>query len=205
MALFKRAEVWLIILVTSIGTGGLFCWISYIAPLMTQVSHFPAVRVPYIMMLVGLGMFVGNIVGGKLADRFTPVAACFTLLLAMATALLVIYFVSGNQALSLVMTFVAGSCSMALGAPIQILMIRSSKGAELLGASLTQAAFNMGNALGAFLGGLPIAAGYSYASPELVGVCMALTGAAFAYVLIKMSRSRSHSLVPLPVGRGQEA
>jgi DHA1 family arabinose polymer transporter-like MFS transporter len=67
------------------------------------------------------------------------------------------------------MTFVAGSCSLALAAPIQILMIQSSQGAELLGASVTQAAFNLGNALGAFLGGLPLAAGYGYTSAELVG------------------------------------
>jgi DHA1 family arabinose polymer transporter-like MFS transporter len=67
------------------------------------------------------------------------------------------------------MTFVAGSCSLALAAPIQILMIQSSQGAELLGALVTQAAFNLGNALGAFLGGLPLAAGYGYTSPELVG------------------------------------
>ncbi|RYX83574.1 MFS transporter [bacterium] len=191
LTLFKRAETWLIITITAIGTGGLFCWISYISPLMTKVSHFPAVQVPYIMMLAGLGMFVGNVIGGKLADRIAPIAACFILLLAMAATLLAIYFGSGNQVLSLILTFVAGSCSMAMGAPIQILMIRSSKGAELLGASLTQAAFNTGNALGAFLGGLPIAAGYGYASPELVGVSMALIGAAFAFLLINVSRAQS--------------
>nr|WP_311182573.1 MFS transporter [Hymenobacter volaticus] len=156
LALFKRVETWLIILITAIGTGGLFCWVSYIAPLMTEVSRFPASYVPYIMMLVGLGMFVGNIVGGKLADRFPPVQACLVLLLAMAGALVLIFFVSENQGLSLLLTFVAGCCSLALAAPIQILMIQTSKGAEMLGASVTQAAFNMGNALGAFLGACPL-------------------------------------------------
>ena len=177
IALFKRVETWFIILITAIGTGGLFCWVSYIAPLMTEVSHFPATYVPYMMMLVGLGMFVGNLVGGKLADRFAPKQACLALLLAMAGALTIIFFVSENQVLSLLMTFVASSCSLALASPIQILMIQSSKRAEMLGASVTQAAFNIGNALGAFLGGLPIAAGYGYTSPALVGVSMALTGA----------------------------
>jgi DHA1 family arabinose polymer transporter-like MFS transporter len=187
-ALFKRAETWLIILLTAIGTGGMFCWVSYIAPLMTDVSRFPATYVPYIMMLVGLGMFVGNVVGGKLADRFSPRMAALTLLLAMAGTLLGIYFVSSNQVLSLVLTFLAGSCALALAAPIQILMIQSSKGAEMLGASITQAAFNMGNALGAFLGGVPLALGYGYTSPALVGVGLALVGAGFAYVLVHRSR-----------------
>jgi DHA1 family arabinose polymer transporter-like MFS transporter len=189
LSIFKRADIWLIILITAIGTGGLFCWISYISPLMTKISQFSPGTVPYIMMLVGLGMVVGNILGGKLADRFTPLSACLALLLAMAAALLVVSIVSYNQSLSLVMTFVTGICAMAVGAPIQILMIRSSEGAKLLGASITQAAFNIGNALGAFLGGLPIAAGYGYTSPAVVGVGMALGGATFAYALLKVSRS----------------
>jgi DHA1 family arabinose polymer transporter-like MFS transporter len=187
---------------TAIGTGGMFCWVSYIAPLMTDVSHFPAAYVPYIMMLVGLGMFVGNMVGGKLADRFSPVMAALTLLLAMAGTLLGIYFASGNQVLSLVLTFMAGSCALALAAPIQILMIQSSKGAEMLGASITQAAFNMGNALGAFLGGVPLALGYSYTSPALVGVGLALIGAAFAYLLAQVSRKQpAAAAMSLAAGR----
>ncbi|RYG75498.1 MFS transporter [bacterium] len=190
MNLFKRAQTWLIIFITAIGTGGLFCWISYISPLMTEVSGFSPKVVPYIMILVGLGMFCGNVVGGRLADRFLPLAACLTLLLAMAGTLLLVHFVSGNKVSSLMMTFVAGSCSMALGAPIQILMIQSSKGAEMLGASVTQAAFNVGNALGAFLGGIPVAMGYGYTSPSLVGVAMALGGAAFAVALVKVSQAQ---------------
>lgn len=118
----------------------------------------------------------------------------------MAGALVLIFFVSENQALSLLMTFVAGCCSLALGAPIQILMIKSSKGAEMLGASVTQAAFNMGNALGAFLGGLPLAAGYGYTSPELVGVGMALAGAGIAYLLLRRSRQTKPAASPVPVG-----
>jgi DHA1 family arabinose polymer transporter-like MFS transporter len=186
--LLTRINTWLIILITAIGTGGLFCWVSYIAPLMTDVSRFPPAYVPYIMMLVGLGMFVGNVVGGKLADRVSPLTACFVLLLAMATTLLGIFLGSENQVLSLVLTFIAGSCSLALAAPIQILMIQSSRGAEMLGASVTQATFNIGNALGAFLGGLPLAMGYSYTSPALVGVGMALVGAGLAQVLARVVR-----------------
>jgi DHA1 family arabinose polymer transporter-like MFS transporter len=80
---------------------------------------------------------------------------------------------------------------MAVAAPIQILMIQSSRDAEMLGASVTQAAFNTGNALGAFLGGLPIAIGYGYTSPALVGVGMAVAGAGFAYVLTLTLRRQS--------------
>jgi DHA1 family arabinose polymer transporter-like MFS transporter len=185
MGFFKTREAWLILLTTAIGTGGLFCWISYIAPLMTDVGHFSKNSVPLILIVAGLGMVIGNILGGKLADWVAPVKACLILLISMAVALIAIYFVSGNQVLSIIMTFITGALSMAIGAPIQILMIRTAKGAEMLGAAATQAAFNTGNALGAFLGGLPIAMGYGFTSPELVGTAMAITGALFALALLK--------------------
>jgi MFS transporter, DHA1 family, arabinose polymer utilization protein len=192
---FNRTETWLVILVTSIGTGGLFCWISYIAPLMTEVSGFSANDVSYILIVAGLGMVVGNIAGGRLADRVAPLKAVIMLLIVMAITLMIIYFVSEYKVLSVIMTFIAGGCALAIGAPIQILMIQTSKGAEMIGASATQSAFNIGNALGAFLGGIPIAMGFGYRSPELVGVAMALTGAGFAgYLLIRNRNKRRVSV-----------
>ena len=190
LGLFKRQEAWLIILITAIGTGGLFAWISYIAPLMTDVSHFSANTVSYIMILAGFGMVVGNIIGGRLADKMEPAKACVALLLAMAATLVAIFLFSQSQALSLVFTFVAGALSIALATPIQILMIRTAREAEMLGAAATQAAFNIGNALGAFFGGLPIAAGLGYNSPSLVGAVMALAGTLFAWVLIKRQKKQ---------------
>lgn len=189
MAFFKKKEAWLIIGLTAIGTGGLFAWISYIAPLMTDVSGFAASSVPYVLVLAGFGMVVGNVLGGKLADKVSPVKACLILLIAMAATLVVIFFISENKILSLLMTFVAGSLSMAIGSPIQTLMINTAKGAEMLGAAATQAAFNIGNALGAFLGGLPIAWGLGYTSPEIVGTLMAATGAVIATILINQQKT----------------
>jgi DHA1 family arabinose polymer transporter-like MFS transporter len=188
---FNHTDTWLVILITSIGTGGLFCWISYIAPFMTEVSGFALAQVPYVLIVAGLGMVLGTFAGGKLADKVPPLKACILLLITMAATLLTIYFVSENKVLSVIMTFVAGGCAMAIGSPIQILMIQTSKGAEILGASATQSAFNIGNALGAFLGGLPIAAGFGYRSPELVGVAMAITGAGFAWLLLKRKKSKT--------------
>jgi DHA1 family arabinose polymer transporter-like MFS transporter len=185
LGLLKNADAWLIILITAIGTGGLFAWISYIAPLMTDISGFAANSVSWILVLAGLGMVVGNVMGGKLADKIEPLKACGALLTAMAVTLLSIYFFSENQVLSLILTFIAGALSMAIASPIQILMIRTAKGAEMLGAAVTQAAFNIGNALGAFFGGLPIAAGLGFNSPTLVGCAMAIAGVVFAYILLK--------------------
>lgn len=195
---FKKTEAWLIILITAIGTGGLFAWISYIAPLMTEVSLFGANQVPYILILAGAGMVVGNIIGGKLADKMNPVKACVTLLTAMTIALIIIFFVSENQIFSLLLTFIIGALSMSIAAPIQILMISTAKDAEMLGASVTQAAFNIGNALGAFFGGLPIAAGLGYTSPAIVGAIMAFMGVVFAWLLLRKQQGPL-SEEPIPV------
>ena len=186
--IFRRIEPWLIILTTAIGTGGLFAWISYIAPLMTDVSHFSANTVSYIMILAGLGMVVGNFVGGKLADKMEPVKACIILLVSMALVLVCIFFFSGWQIPSLCFTFIAAALSLALATPIQLLMIRTASEGELIGAAATQAAFNVGNALGALFGGWPIAAGFGYNSPSLVGAAMALVGIVFARMLWRLQR-----------------
>jgi DHA1 family arabinose polymer transporter-like MFS transporter len=188
LGVFRRWEPWLIILMTAIGTGGLFAWISYIAPLMTDVSHFSANTVSYIMILAGLGMVVGNIIGGKLADKMEPVKACTILLVSMAMVLVLIFFFSSYQVLSLCFTFIAAALSIALATPIQMLMIRTATEGELIGAAATQAAFNIGNALGALFGGWPIAAGFGYNSPSLVGAGMAMAGIVFARILWNMQQ-----------------
>lgn len=188
LAFFKLPEAWLIILMIAIGTGGLFSWYSYIAPLLTDVSGFSPDSITYILVLAGLGMLVGNFIGGKLADRFSPAKASVSLLITMAITLFIVHYISGNQVLSLVMTFITGAVAFALAAPIQMLMINTAKGSEMIAASVSQASFNIGNALGAFLGGLPLAAGYDYTSPVWVGTVMALTGALFAWMLISRNK-----------------
>lgn len=188
LGFFKLPEAWLIILMVAIGTGGLFSWYSYIAPLLTDVSGFSPDSITYILVLAGLGMLVGNFIGGRLADRFSPAKASISLLIAMAVALTIVHYVSTNQTLSLIMTFITGAVAFALAAPIQMLMINSAKGSEMLAASVSQASFNIGNALGAFLGGLPLAAGYDYTSPVWVGTVMALVGAVFAWLLIARTK-----------------
>lgn len=185
LSFFKKREALIIILMISIGTGGLFTWYSYIAPLMTKVAGFSPEEVTYILMLAGLGMMAGNFIGGLLADRYSPAKASAVLLLTMVVALTIVHFVSANQVLALVMTFITGAVAFSLAAPIQMLMIQSAKGSEMLAASASQASFNIGNALGAFFGGLPLVYGFDYTSPAYVGAAMALIGAFFAFWLIK--------------------
>jgi len=179
VAVFKRREPWLIAGITMIGTGGFFCWYSYIAPLMMEVGKFSEDALVYVLMIAGVGMACGNFIGGRLADR-SPLKATYTLLIAMAVVLVVLTFAVYYKPTALVMTFITGGAAFALASPLQMLMIRASRGAEMLASAVIQGAFNIGNALGAFLGGLPIAAGYGFTSPEWVGASMALCGLAIA-------------------------
>lgn len=191
MEFFKRPVSWMMIMMIAIGTGGLFAWYSYIAPLMTEVSGFEAGSITYILILAGLGMMTGNFIGGKLADKVSPAKASMVLLLAMVASLLTVHFVAYNPTLSLVMTFVTGAVSFGLAAPIQMLMINTARGSEMLAAAVSQASFNIGNALGAFFGGLPLVFGYGYTSTQLVGAGMAFFGAVLAWFIIGMHRSKS--------------
>lgn len=199
---FRRREAWLIVGMIAIGTGGLFSWYSYISPLMTKVAGFSESSMTYILMLAGSGMFIGNLLGGRLADLVSPARASLLLLLAMAIALVAQQYLSSYPIPSLVMTFILGGIAFALSAPIQMLMINTAKGSEMLAASVSQASFNIGNALGAFLGGLPIAMGYGYSSPEWVGAAMAAFGALFALAFIlQQARQASVSSTVVPQTR----
>ena len=194
---FTRLDAWLIVLVIAIGTGGFFSWYSYIAPLLTEVASFNDDSIMYILVLAGLGMVMGNFIGGRLADRFSPLYTSAALLLAMVFSLTAVYFVSSNQILTLIFTFITGAIAFAMLSPLQMLMINTAKGAEMLAASVSQASFNIGNALGAYLGGLPIAAGLGYNSPEWVGASMAFGGVLVSLVLMFHSRQNKEEVAEL--------
>ncbi|MDD3267419.1 MAG: MFS transporter [Burkholderiales bacterium] len=181
----KHLNSWLIILIIAIGTGGLFCWISYIAPLFIHVSGFEANSVSYLMAFAGLGMFVGNFMGGKLADKLNPARATLMVLIFMMLSLVLVHFCAESKVLTIIMTFTTGMAAFAIIAPVQILVINSAKGSEMLAAAVSQASFNLANALGAYLGGLPLIYGYGYTSPEFVGVGMVLGGVILTALLIK--------------------
>ncbi|MBO9586104.1 MAG: MFS transporter [Flavobacterium sp.] len=187
---FKKREAWLIIGITAIGFGGLFAWISYIAPLLINVSKFSPEDVSSILILAGLGMVVGNFVGGKLADKYSPAPTVLALLFVMVLDLLMVYFFSFNQYMSLFLTFLTGAISFSVIAPIQMLMIKTAKDAEMIASAALQGSFNIGNALGAFLGGLPLAAGYNFASPNLIGITMAVTGMVITFILMRLHQKQ---------------
>jgi DHA1 family arabinose polymer transporter-like MFS transporter len=197
LRIFRRADLWLAFAITSIGTGGMFAWFSYIVPLLTRISAFAPDSIPLIMVLAGAGMTVGNLAGGRLADRISPVKALIVLMTSMAVFLCLDALLAGYRPAILLLTFCTGANALAMGAPIQMLLIQHAKGAEMLGAALAHAAFNIGNAIGAFLGGIPLALGYSYTSPEWVAAALAGTGTLLSAVMLMMAAPGRPSQAPV--------
>lgn len=191
LGLLKRKEPWLVILLTTIGTGGFFAWYSYIAPLIIEVAGFKETHVGYILVLAGVGMTVGNVLGAKVADRISPIRAVIFFLCLMVVALIANAMLAESKVALLLMTFIIGALAFSIASPVQMTMIKASKGSEMLGSSLNQSAFNMGNALGAYLGGVPIALGYGFASADLIGAAMALSGILIALYIVYLRRRNS--------------
>lgn len=180
----KSPAPWLIFGGTLLGEGGVYCWYSYIDPLLTQVSGFPASSLTWLMMVAGLGMVAGNLLGGRLADRFRAGMVAATVQSCMVFTLLLIFFFSPIPWLSVVLMVIGTAGLFGVGSPLQYLIIRFSKGGgEMLGAASIQIAFNVGNAVAAWLGGLVLHAGYDYRYPALVGIPLALTGAVLLFIL----------------------
>ena len=170
----KTPAPWLILGATALGNGGVFCWYSYINPLLTEVSGFTAESITALMVLAGFGMVVGNLVSGRLSDRYTPGKVGTTVQAMICIVLLLIFFLSPYPWLSALLMCLCTAGLFAVSSPEQVLIIRVAKGGEMLGEACVQVAFNLGNAIGAYVGGLAISGGYRY--PALAGVPFAMVG-----------------------------
>ena len=168
----KTPAPWLILGATALGNGGVFCWYSYITPLLTNVSGFSAESVTALMVLAGFGMVVGNLVSGRLSDRYTPGKVGTVVQGMICILLLMIFFLSPNPWCSAILMALCTAGLFAVSSPEQVLIIRVAPGGEMLGGACVQIAFNLGNAIGAYVGGLALSGGYRY--PALAGVPFAL-------------------------------
>ena len=137
------------------------------------------------MMLAGFGMFAGNILVGHLSDRFTPEMVVRFTLAAATLTLLGIFFGAHVPYLSVMLMTLCTGCLFCVSSPQQLLILENSRGGEMLGAALVQVAFNLGNALGAYCGGLPIAHGLGYEYTALPGAGFTLLGLLAAVVYIR--------------------
>jgi DHA1 family inner membrane transport protein len=186
----RRPQVWFAIVAGAVGFGGMFALFSYVAPAVTEAGGLGDGAVPVFLLTLGLGMVFGNWAAGLLVDwslkkslLAAPVGLAISLLLTWA---LVPYGYAALPAAFLVTTL--GSV-LALG--LMLRLIDASGHAETLGAALSHGSLNIGNALGAWLGGLTIAAGQGYRSPLMVGVALSLAGFVVLVVAFALDRSLS--------------
>lgn len=184
----KTPAPWLILGATALGNGGVFCWYSYITPLLTNVSGFSAGSVTALMMLAGFGMVVGNLVSGRLSDKYTPGRVGMVVQGMICIVLLLIFFLSPHPWCSAILMALCTAGLFAVSSPEQVLIIRVAPGGEMLGGACVQMAFNLGNAIGAYVGGLALGGGYRY--PALAGVPFALTGFILFVIFYKKFQSR---------------
>lgn len=172
----KHPEPWLLMLATLLGNGGMFCWYSYINPFMTGVSGFSAVAMPLLMLLAGASMCIGNYLGGRLSDRFTPNLVAMYTQGTMCVALLSVFFLGAYGFVSVVLMCLSAGCLFAVSSPQQQLLLQYSRGGEMMGGAMVQLAFNLGNALGAYAGGLSVAGGGGVAYTAVSGAVFTLSG-----------------------------
>ena len=173
----RKPAPWLILGATLLGNGGVFCWYSYISPLLTQEAGFPPESLTLLMVLAGSGMVVGNLASGRLSDRYKPGRVAASAQAIIALALVMTFFWARHPWLTAGLMWICTAGLFAVSSPQQVLLIRYAPGGELLGAASVQVAFNLGNAIGAYFGGLPIDAGWGYRYPALIGAALAVAGA----------------------------
>lgn len=183
----KRAQVWLTLAIGAIGFGGMFAVYTYLASTLDAVTHAPAYVLPLVLAVFGVGMAIGNFVIPRFADRaLMPVAGG---LLAFSAVALALYPFAAPQLWSIMLAVAAIGIGGALGAVLQTRLMDVAGDAQALAAALNHSAFNIANALGPWLGGLVISAGFGWASTGWVGSGLALGGLAIWAMALLVERN----------------
>jgi DHA1 family inner membrane transport protein len=183
----RRVQVWLALLVGMIGFGGMFAVYTYISTTMTDVAGLPRSLVPLALMVFGIGMVIGNLVGGRLADR-SVVRALYLSMGTLGAVLAVFVFASHNPYTAMVVLFGIGASGSAVAPALQTRLMDVARDAQTLAAALNHSALNIGNATGAWVGGLVIAAGYGYTAPAAAGGVLAAAGILVLTVSLLLQR-----------------
>ncbi|MDF2978489.1 MAG: transporter [Actinomycetospora sp.] len=177
VATLRHPQVVLSLLAVVFGFGAMFACYSYVTPMLTEVGGFSAATVTVLLAVVGLGMTAGSLLGGRAADR-APLATLYTCLVALAVVLVSFVVTVHHPVLAVLSLFGAGMFSLALGPAIQTRILDLVGDAPTMASAAIQSASNIANSLGAWLGGMVIAAGLGYLAPALVGAVLAVVGLA---------------------------
>ncbi|GAB3538836.1 MFS transporter [Arthrobacter tecti] len=195
----KRGQVWMTLLIGTVGFGGFFAVYTYITPTMTEVAGVPKDLMPIVVALYGLGMVAGNIVGGRLAD-ISVLGTIYWVMGAISACLLVFALAVQWAPTALLFVFLVGAIGSSLIPSLQVRLMDVSPDAPSLASSMNHAALNTANALGALLGGAVIALGWGYTAPALVGAVLAAFGLGVALLSGRMERTAARATEPVLAG-----
>lgn len=175
LAALRHPQLWYAVGAGAIGFGGLFALVSYIAPITTDVGGLPESAVAVFLLVLGVGMVVGNVVAGRLVD-WSIEKSLRGAAVGLALALLLYFVLAPTGWWAVLAGFLVTVIGSVLALGFMARLMDAAEHAQTLGAAMSHASLNMGNALGAWLGGLVIAAGYGLRAPLVVGAALALAG-----------------------------
>ncbi|WP_029088331.1 MFS transporter [Brevibacterium album] len=189
-----RPQIWLPLLAGAIGFGGAFAFYTYITPTMIEVTGISPGLLPWVLVLYGCGMTAGSLIAGPCIDRSIDRSALIGVF-SMAVLLTVMAIFMHLWYIVLPVMFLNAIAMSLFTTGLQARLLREAAEAPNMSAAMNHAAFNFANALGAFLGGLVITAGWGYRAPSAAGVLLALAGTAVLLVAIGLGRGRRRSVV----------
>ncbi len=189
----KRRQVWLALGIGAIGFGGMFAVYTYLASTLLAVTHAPAIALPFILGIFGVGLTVGNLVSAWFADKALMPTIGFVLLWAAASLALYPFATHALWSMSVAVLLIGGGGGLA--SPLQARLMDVAEGAQTLAAALNHSAFNIANALGPYLAGLAIGAGLGWQSAGWVGCALALGGFVLWLVAVADARRSQKQLV----------
>ncbi|WNI23656.1 MFS transporter [Streptomyces sp. ITFR-16] len=196
LAAFRNVQVLLAMAMTVLGFGGVFAAITYITPMMTEIAGYSTSSVTWLLVLFGLGMVGGNLLGGKFADRHL-MPLLYVSLGALAVVLSLFTLTAHDKIAAAVTVFLIGALGFATVPPLQKRVLDQAAGAPTLASAVNIGAFNLGNALSAWLGGIVIAAGLGYTAPNWVGAVLAASALVLAVVSSTLERRTAAGSRPL--------
>ncbi|MFJ8956928.1 MULTISPECIES: MFS transporter [unclassified Streptomyces] len=186
----KSLPVWLALGTTVAGFGALFAAYSYITPMLTDAAGFADASVTLLLALFGLGATIGNLMGGRLADHSLR-RTLFGGLTSLAVVLALFPLLMRTEWSAALAVFLLGMAAFTTGSPLQLIVMEKASAAPSLASSANQAAFNLANAGGAWIGGLTLAAGFAVTSPALAGAALAVLGVGVASIAYAVDRGRA--------------
>ena len=192
-----KLQVWLGMLISATASASLFAVFTYIKPYLTDVSGLSTSAVTWVLLLFGGGMTIGNIIGGRLADWKLMPTVIGTLLM-LAVLLLGFAQFGAIAVVAIAVVFLWGLLVFVVVPPLQIRVVEAASEAPNLAATLNQGAFNVGNASGAWIGGIALSWGVSYANLPFVGSALALLAVAIAVLSQALDRAAIVATVQAP-------